>query len=126
MVFMSNNFKHKSIQEIVVSFDVPLYADYPQKVSEPLNAITGVSKSFSEKNISIVSAQYLFPCHNLATARSKFDEEKSSVLPEPLPCDQIKHGSGFLCVASCTNNIRSMLCGAYLLARLNIHLTRNE
>ena len=97
----------------VCIFDVPLHSDCSLKVREPQNTAV-VSKSFSEKNITSVFAQYLFPCQTRATARSEFDEWKSSVLGESIPA---RHVGGRVCshVAheKCTNDILRMSCSAY-------------
>lgn len=83
----------KTAQVGVCIFDVPLHSDCSLKVREPQNTDV-ISKSFSEKNITSVFAQYLFPCQTRATARSEFDEEKSSVLGESIPA---RHVGGWVC-----------------------------
>lgn len=98
----------------VCIFDVSLHSDCSRKVREPLNT-DAVSKSFSEKNITSVFAQYLFPCQTRATARSEFDEEKSSVLGESVPV-RLAEGQGWTHIAheKCTNDILRMSCSAYV------------
>lgn len=98
----------------VCIFDVSLYADYSHKVIEPLNTDV-VSKSFSKKNITSVFAQYLFPCQTRATARSEFDEEKSSVLGADIPARPVK-GRGWSHIAheKCVTDTRRVSGNAYL------------
>jgi hypothetical protein len=106
--------------------DVSLHSDYAQKVRGSLN--TGIVNTlFPEEKLSIVSAQYLFPCQTLAEERSEFYKEKSSVLGEDIPDRPIK-GRVWLHIAhgNCVSGAQRAPRNAYLLARLNIHLTRYD
>lgn len=98
----------------VCIFDAPLHSDCSRKVREPQNTDV-ISKSFLQKNITSVFAQYLFPCQTRATARSEFDEEKSSVLGESIPA---RHVGGRVCshVAheKCVTDTRRVSGNAYL------------
>ncbi len=72
-----------------VFLDVSLHSDCSQKVRESLN--TGIVNTlFPEEKLSIVFAQYLFPCQTLAEERSEFYKWKSSVLGEDIPARPIK------------------------------------
>lgn len=72
-----------------VFLDVSLNSDCSQEVIGSLN--TGiVNKLFPEEKLSIVFAQYLFPCQTLAEERSEFYKEKSSVLGEDIPVRPVK------------------------------------
>lgn len=82
------------IECFYVFLDVSLCADCLQGVREQVNADI-ISNSFSEKNINTTLAHKLFPCHNLTTERSKFDEWKSSVPLKPLSTDRVKVESVF-------------------------------
>jgi hypothetical protein len=109
-----------------VFLDVSLSSDYSQKVRESLN--TGIVKTlFPKEKLSIVFARYLFPCQTRATARSEFYKEKSSVLGEDIPARPVK-GRVWLHIArgKCVSGAQRATCNAYLLARLNIHLTRYD
>lgn len=107
--------QHQITEQVgICIFDVPLHADCSRKVREPLNACV-VSNSFSEKNFNPVFAQYLFPCQTRATARSEFDEWKSSVLGESIParpvggrvCSHVAH-------EKCVTDTRRVSGNAYL------------
>lgn len=73
----------KSISKFKSFFDVSLHSACSQNVRESLH--TGiVNNIFPKEKLSIVFAQYLFPCQTLATARIGFYKEKSSVLHEDI------------------------------------------
>lgn len=107
-------FNSKSQVEWFLIFpDVSQYADCLQDVRESLNSDI-VSNSFSEKNLKPVFAHQLFPSQTLATERSEFDEEKSSVLGGDIPARPIK-GRGWSHIAhgKCVSDTQQVSSNAY-------------
>lgn len=93
--------------------DVLLYSDYIRNVIALPQAVCS-NIVFSKKIIPPVFAHNLFPSQTRATARSEFDEEKSSVLHEDIPARPIK-GRGWSRVAhkKCVSGTRRVPSNAY-------------
>ena len=87
-IFLYLNSKSQ-VEWFSVFLDASLSSNCSQKVRESLNTCI-VNKLFPEEKLSIVSAQYLFPCQTLAEERSEFYKWKSSVLGEDIPARPIK------------------------------------